>query len=152
MWTSVILAGRRDSRPHSTAIFCKNVVVTEESKLVRCFVIQSREGLKSVNKKSTALTFLVRKAKWTFMRFFFIENKRIKTFFQSNLVLVVVLPCPCMCCDGGLCVAPVLLIFTRWLDKIKLSCAIKKVYMVSITDPANFSSIRTLKYISVRSW
>ena len=51
--TSVISAGKRDSRRHSTARFSENVVVAKTSyRKVRSFIIlRSGEGLTSFNKK-----------------------------------------------------------------------------------------------------
>ena len=53
-WTSVVLAGKRDSRRHSTTSFSENVVVAETSyQNVRSFIVlQTVEGLTSNKGKS----------------------------------------------------------------------------------------------------
>ena len=56
MSTSVISAGQRESRRHSTTSFSENVVVAKTSyRKVRGFIIlRSGEGLTSFNKKKSA--------------------------------------------------------------------------------------------------
>ena len=86
-WTSVILAGKRGSRRHSTTSFSESVVVAGTSyQMLEVLAFCNRERAQPPSMTITVLTFLVKKST--------IKNSRVSIFrknFKSNLVLVVVL-------------------------------------------------------------
>ena len=84
-----MLAGKRDSRRHSTATFNENVVVAEKKlSNVRSFIIlRSGEGLPSFNKENSA-NVSGEKKKYN-KAFWNVYYSRVN--FQSYLFLVVVL-------------------------------------------------------------
>ena len=74
-WTSVILAGKRCNRRHSTSGFSKNTVVERE-----------REGLTSFNKDNSAIFSGESKVQWIFpgcLLFYFLSTRE-KTFSQTS--------------------------------------------------------------------
>ena len=80
-WISVILAGKRDSRRHSTTSFGENVVVAETSFII----LRLEEGVTSFHKDNSSNFSGESKVKYSFPGNLFFENTR-KTF-QSNLEL-----------------------------------------------------------------
>ena len=63
-WTSVILAGKRGSRRHSTTSLSKNVEVAETSyQMLEVLSFCDRERVQPPSRKITVLTFLVKYGK-----------------------------------------------------------------------------------------
>ena len=91
MWTSAILAGKRDSRRDSTTGFSENAVVTEIIKLsndLSLITLGSDEGLTSFNKNSR-VNFSGEKSEMKLGVSIFFETTQ--NTFKWNLFYVVVL-------------------------------------------------------------
>ena len=75
-WTSVILAGKRDSRCHSPTSFSENVIVagTKLSNLRKFIILLSREGLTSFSINNPTSFFGEKKESEAFRGVFFWEH------------------------------------------------------------------------------